>query len=146
MLLLLVEIVILIEKIHWSKIFSKRKRLLDLTTSTTLCSLLFQSNAWILLQVSPCVRNWFWRQFSWDPCPAVFRLLPPHSSPTPRQKPCWWPHPSCLYPLPSPEQWVSTPPVFPLLSPSSPRCPGATRKENAPVKMLWVSHHLQARS
>lgn len=120
MLLLLVETFILIEKLRWSKVSSETKRVLDLMTNTTL---LFQSNAWILLQVSPTLIPGFGESFLGIlvPLHSDYSLrIPPQLASETLLMAC----PSHLYSPAWPEHWPSPPPVLPLISPSSPRCLG----------------------
>lgn len=118
MLLLLVEAFTLIEKLHWSKVSSKTKRLLGLMTNTTLP---FQSNAWVLLQVSPTLIPGFGES-------ALRILVLLHSdsslpiSPQLESETLLMACPSHLCSPACPEHWPSPPPVLPLISPSSPRC------------------------
>ena len=124
MLLLLAEAFILREKLRWSKVSSETKRLLDLTRNTTLP---FQSNAWILLQVSLTLIPGFGESFL-----GILVLLhsdcslpiPPQLASETLLMAC----PSHLCSPAWPEHWPSPPPVLPLISPSSPRCLGPQGK------------------
>ena len=130
MLLLPAEAFILIEKLRWSKVSSETKRLLGLTPNTTLP---FQSNAWILLQVSPTLIPGFGESF----LGILVLLLSDCSLPIPPVIPCSHSSSSetLLMACPShlcspawPEHWPSPPPVLPPISPSSPRCLGPQGK------------------